>query len=165
MRKLITALSIVAAVMLGTSGIAAAQAPTGTLTATPASIDAAGSTDFTVELGGFTAGLAVFLLPCPAPDSGDMADFDAATCDQANLTPVSIGDDGTASVDVTYDVAANGIVLVAGDAARTEFGITMVPVGAAELAVTGPADTGTLFGAGIAMITLGVVAVRRSRED
>lgn len=167
MKKLLAALVAATLLVMGMAGIADAQAPTGTLALDPATVDEAGSHDFTVTLGEFSPGLAVFVLPCTAPPGGDMAAFDpAAACDQSQLTPVTIGDDGTAEASVTYDVTDDGLVVVAGDAAQSEIGLGVVPppgAGGGDLPETG-VETGLLAVVATTLVAGGALVVRQSHR-
>ena len=106
------------------------------LTADPAYVPAEGDYTFTVSGSGFSAGLALFVLPCTAP--GDpMTPENAAEaigrigqtdCDLSSLTPAVVGADGTFSVSASATVGQN-FVWVAGDAAQTESGAAPVFIG------------------------------------
>ena len=129
------------------------------LTADPAYVPAEGDYTFTVSGSGFTAGLALFVLPCTAP--GDpMTPENAAEaigrigqtdCDLGSLTPAVVGADGTFSATVSATVGQN-FVWVAGDAAQTESGAAPVFIGAPmddmgddmgdDMAPEGAAETG-----------------------
>ncbi len=165
MKKLITMLAVMMAVTVGFAGVASAQAPTGEMAVS--GVTEAGSQDLEVTVSGFTPGLALFVLPCPIV--ADLASFDAGTCDTGNLTPVVAGDDGSATVTTTQDVPAEGMLLVAGDAARTEFAIAVVTVGGAAggshaaLADTG-VDTGVLAVIAGTMIAGGALVVGTTRR-
>ncbi len=100
------------------------------ITVEPSSVDAAGEAEFTVTGEGWTAAPPVFVLPCEAPASGDIADVDSATCDTANLTPATPAD-GSFEVTVTYDVPEGGLAIAAGDAAQSESASALITVGAA----------------------------------
>ena len=126
------------------------------LTADPAYVPAEGDYTFTVSGSGFTAGLALFVLPCTAP--GDpmtpenaaeaMGRIGQTDCDLGSLTPTAVGDDGTFSVTVSATVGQN-FVWVAGDAAQTESGAAPVFIGEPmaddmgdDMAPEGAAETG-----------------------
>lgn len=171
MKKLITVLAVMMAVTVGFAGVASAQTPTGEMTVS--SVSEAGENDIVVDISGFTPGLAVFVLPCEMPAGGDMAAFDSATCDTANLTPAVVGDDGTASVPTTQDIPAEGLIMIAGDAAQTEIALAPVVPGAgsggggddaaAALADTG-VDTGLLAVLAGTMIAGGALVVGTTRR-
>lgn len=174
MKKMITALVAVTVLFFGLAGTAAAQEPTGVLEINPATVDEAGEQEFVVALSEFSPGLALFVLPCAAPDGGDMSQFDAATaCDQSQLSPVVADDNGAGTVTATYEVTENGLVIVAGDAAQSEFGIAIVPPpgaggtgggdAAAELAETG-VETGILAVVATTMVAGGAMVVRQMRR-
>ena len=126
------------------------------LTADPAYVPAEGDYTFTVSGSGFTAGLALFVLPCTAP--GDpmtpenaaeaIGRIGQADCDLGSLTPAVVGADGTFSATVSATVGQN-FVWVAGDAAQTESGAAPVFIGepmaddmADDMAPDGAAETG-----------------------
>lgn len=173
MKKLIAALAASVLLVVSMAGTASAQEPTGVLEINPTTVDAAGDQEFTVALSGFTPGLALFVLPCEAPADGDIASLDLATaCDQANLTPVVADDNGNGTITNTYTVTDSGLIIVAGDAAQTEFGIAVVPPPGAdaggsddggELADTG-VETGLLAVIATTMVAGGVMVVRQTRK-
>jgi len=180
MKKLVTAIVSTAAV-LAFAGSASAQSAQ-TIEVTPASVDAAGSTDLTVSIGGFTAGATVFVLPCTVPASGNAADIGDGDCDTAQLLTADIGADGTASVSVTYDIPAGGLVVAVSDADGVERAQIIVGVGggggdapAEEPAGETPAapedlpDTGSeltiaLFGAATLLAGAGLLVASRRNE-
>ncbi len=162
MKKVLTALAIVATMLMSLTGIAAAQTPMMELN--PASVDEAGETEVEVSLSGFSADIALFVLPCDYPAGGDLAMLDTASCDQANLTPIAMDGDGAGTVSVTYDIPAEGIAIIAGDAAQTESAVALVSVGAAELAVTGPGQTLVFTMMGVALLMIGAGAVFLGRR-
>ena len=106
------------------------------LTADPAYVPAEGEYAFTVSGSGFTAGLALFVLPCTAP--GDpmtpenaaeaIARIGQPDCNIGFLTPAVVGADGTFSAEITAAVGQN-FVWVAGDAAQTESAAAPVFIG------------------------------------
>ncbi len=102
------------------------------ITVEPMTVEAPGEQEFTVTGSGWTAAPPIFVLPCEAPESGDAADIDTATCDTSNLTPATPDADGNFEVTVTYDVPAEGIAIGAGDAASTEAAGAVITVGAGE---------------------------------
>ncbi|MCY3650478.1 MAG: hypothetical protein F4Y99_13380 [Acidimicrobiaceae bacterium] len=103
------------------------------LTADPPAVPAEGEYTFTISGSGFTAGLALFVLPCTAPGEPMTPDNVAAAiaaigqtdCNLGSMTPVVVGADGTFSLTATATVGQN-FVWIAGDAAQTEAGA--VPV-------------------------------------
>ncbi len=127
MKKLLSLVGVIALIVLGFAGAASAQdGPS--LTVDPASVDAAGEADLNVQGEGFTPGNALFVIPCVAPD-GDVTAIDGQDdCDISNLTPVTVGDDGTFEADVTYEIVEN-FAVVAGDAAQTESAGALVTIG------------------------------------
>ena len=158
-----------------------------TLEIDPGSVDAAGEHELEVSLSGFSPEIALFVLPCEAPESGDIADLDDSTCDQGSLTPIKMDGDGAGTVSVTYDIPEEGIVVVAGDAARTEIGVNIVTVGdsaaadddaaddsadadeaeeeaPAELAETGPGALGWMLLASGSLVLAGGAALFLSRR-
>ena len=149
--KSIVRVALVFAALIAMAAPAAAQS----ISADPGSVAEAGTHDFTVSGSGFSD--AGFLLPCPGAN-GDPAAIAEDSCDLTNLTPYDAGD---WSVDVTYDVPAEGLVLVAGNAAQTESSATVITIGdAAELPNTG-ANTnaylmvGLVLAAGAAALVVG----------
>lgn len=146
------------------------------ITVEPASVDAAGDHEFTVTGSGWTAAPPIFVLPCEAPASGDLADLDSGTCDTANLTPATPDGDGNFSVTVTYTVPEGGMAIAAGDAGQTESSGVLVTVGAgaaeeapADEPVAEPLpDTGVesapLAIAGAAILAAGTMVVGFSRK-
>ncbi len=125
MRKTIAAFGTIVLTLAVTAGVAFA----GEMSVDPASVDAAGETTLTVSLTDFSPGLAIFVLPCEVPESGDPADIDGDSCDTGQLTPVTVGDDGTAELEVTYEIPDGGIAIAAGDAAQTESAFAIVAFG------------------------------------
>lgn len=99
-----------------------------TLEVDPPSVDAPGEQTFTVTGGGFTLS-PIFILPGVAPESCDIADFDATTVDTGALTPATPDADGNFTAEVTYDVPAGGIAIIAGEASQTESAAVIVCVG------------------------------------
>lgn len=166
---------------------APAQAQDGpTITVDPASVDAPGDYDFTVTGEGWTAAPPIFIVPCEAPASGDIADLDSSTCDTGNLTPATPAD-GAFEVTVSYTVPEGGIVIAASDAAQSEAAGVVVSIGAADdggddaaddgegegegeaegdedLAETG-VESGALAIAGIAILAAGAMVVGTSRRN
>lgn len=140
--------AMVIAALVAMAAPAAAQS----VSADPPAVPEAGTYDFTVSGSGFAD--AGFLLPCPGAN-GDPTAIAEDSCDLAALTPYEAGD---WSVDVTYDIPAEGLVLVAGNAARTESGATVIAVG--DLPNTG-ANTnlyltvGLVLAAGAAALVVG----------
>ena len=126
------------------------------LTADPAYVPAEGDYSFTVNGSGFTAGLALFVLPCTAPGEPMTTDNVAEAigrigqtdCNLASLTPAVVGADGTFSASVSATVGPN-FVWVAGDAAQTESAAAPVFIGEPmaddmgdDMAPEGAAETG-----------------------
>ncbi len=187
MKKLSVIGLVVAFLALFAGPVVAQDGPA--MTVEPSSVEAAGTYDFTVSGEGFTAGNSIFILPCAGAE-GDLqvlADGDSsALCDLASLTPVSIGDDGTFTVEVTgYEVPDVGLAIGGGDAGGVDAASALVTVGdgggdeaadeeepaeeeeateeESDLAETG-AETGILVGAGAALLGLGFVATRAGRR-
>ena len=139
--KTLVRVALVFAALIAMAAPAAAQS----ITADPPSVPEAGTYDFTVSGTGFSD--AGFLLPCPGAN-GDPAAIAEDSCDVANLTGYDAGD---WSLDVTYDVPAEGLVLVAGNAAQTESSATVITIGdAADLPNTG-ANTNAYLIAGLVL--------------
>jgi len=101
----------------------AAPASAQSIQADPPAVPEAGTYDFTISGTGFSE--PGFVLPCPGAN-GDPAQINETSCDVAALTPYS---DGEFSVSVTYDIPAEGLVVVAGNAAQSESGATVIVVG------------------------------------
>lgn len=101
------------------------------ITVEPASVEAAGETEFTITGEGWTAAPPIFVLPCfTVSTPEEIAEQGAAACDTAALTPATPAD-GAFEVTVTYDVPETGMCIAAGDAAQTEAGFACISVGAA----------------------------------
>lgn len=127
MRKTLTIIAVTLLAAAAWSGTAAAQdGPT--ITVEPATVDGPGEAEFTVTGSGWTAAPPIFVLPCEAPESGDPADVDSATCDTANLTPATPAD-GAFEVTVTFEVPEGGLAIAAGDAAQSEAAAAVVTIG------------------------------------
>ena len=162
MRKTLTIIAVTLLASAGWVGTAAAQdGPT--ITVEPATVDAPGETEFVVTGSGWTAAPPIFVLPCAAPESGDPADVDSATCDTANLTPATPAD-GAFEVTVTFEVPEGGLAIAAGDAAQTEAAAAVVTVGgeAAAEGEDGAAegeDGGELAETGVESMLLVIVAI------
>ena len=149
---LTVAVSLLALLVL-TSQASAQDEPS--LTADPAYVPAEGDYSFTVSGAGFTAGLALFVLPCTAPGepmtpdnvAQAIAAIGQTDCNLASLTPAVVGADGTFSVSVSGTVGPN-FVWVAGDAAQTESAAAPVFIGEPmddmgdDMAPDGAAETG-----------------------
>ena len=131
---LTVAVSLLALLVL-TSQASAQDGPS--LTADPAYVEAEGDHSFTVSGAGFTAGLALFVLPCTLPGepmtpenlAAGLAAMGQTDCNLGSLTPAVVGADGTFSVSVSATVGQN-FVWVAGDAAQTESAAAPVFIGA-----------------------------------
>lgn len=119
---------LVAVVAMATPAHAQEQ----TITSDPASVEEAGEHELTVTGAGYTG--PAFLLPCPGA-GGDPTAIAEDSCDTGALTPVTPDDDGNWEATVTFDIPAEGLVMVAGNAAQTEVGATVVMVGAMEEAM------------------------------
>ena len=136
--RLLGAVLLLAGLMASfTAGPASAQdGPT--LTAEPATVAGPGEQEFTVTGSGFT--VPVFVLECIVVV--DLSAINSATdCDLQNLVSVT-PEDGGFTASITIDVPAEGMSIVAGDAAQTEVGYINIAVeGAAEEAPSGPALT------------------------
>lgn len=116
--------------------VAPAAAQDQTVTIDPQSVAEAGEATVTVSGSGFTE--PGFVLPCPGAN-GDPTALSEDSCDLASLTPFS-PTDGEFTLEVTYDVPAEGLVVVAGNAAQTEVGANVILVGAPAAEATA-ADT------------------------
>ena len=118
MKKIFALAGFLALMLTMLSGTAAAQDDP-VITADPASVSEEGEADITVSGENFTPGNSLFLLPCVAPDGDANAINGQQDCDIADLTAVTVGDDGTFTADVTYDIV-ECFAIAAGDAAQTE---------------------------------------------
>ncbi|MXV98644.1 MAG: hypothetical protein F4Z90_07920 [Acidimicrobiaceae bacterium] len=156
----LAAATSVLALLVLTSPASAQDGPS--LTADPAAVPAEGEYTFTLSGAGFTAGLALFVLPCTAPGepmtpenvAQAIASIGQTDCDLGSMTPVVVGADGTFSLTATATVGQN-FVWIAGDAAQTEAGAVpvfivepmddmgddMAPEGAAETGFGGTAGS------------------------
>ncbi|MDH3681099.1 MAG: LPXTG cell wall anchor domain-containing protein [Acidimicrobiia bacterium] len=99
------------------------------ITVDPPSVDAAGEATFMVTGTGFTQP-ALFVLPCTIPEGGPEA-VGQDDCDLANLLPVTVADGGFGPVEVTFDIPAEGLVVVAADAGQIETAAAVITVGEA----------------------------------
>lgn len=107
------------------------------ITVEPAFVEAAGEAELTISGAGWTMPPTA-VIPCAAPESGNLLDVDSATCDTGLLTPVTPDADGNFTATITVDIPAEGIAIVGFDLAtqgQAEAGGALVPVGA-------PADEG-----------------------
>lgn len=102
------------------------------ITVEPAFVEAAGEAELTISGAGWTMPPTA-VIPCDAPESGDLLDVDSATCDTGLLTPVTPDADGNFSATITVNVPEGGIAIVGFDLAtqgQNEAGGAIVPVGA-----------------------------------
>lgn len=102
------------------------------ITVEPAFVEAAGEAELTISGAGWTMPPTA-VIPCAAPESGDILDVDSATCDTGLLTPVTPDADGNFSATITVDVPAEGVAIIGFDLAtqgQAEAGGVIVPVGA-----------------------------------
>ena len=155
MKKL---LIIGAALGLTLALVAPASAQGASISADPASVSEAGSADITVSGTGFAQD--GFLLPCPGAN-GDPAQLAEDSCDLTNLTPYTAGD---WSLDVTYDVPAEGLLIVAGSADQTEVATFVITIGEVaqadeELPNTGGNTQALLVGAIVLFAAAGAFVV------
>lgn len=128
MKRILVALAAILTLTLGLVAPAAAQGDQ-EIVATPSSVDAAGEHEITVEGSGYTG--PAFLLPCPGA-GGDLAAVAEDSCDLGSLTPVAPDSDGNFTATVTWDIPAEGLVMVVGNAAQTEVAAAVVSVGGGE---------------------------------
>ncbi|MEM9202620.1 MAG: LPXTG cell wall anchor domain-containing protein [Actinomycetota bacterium] len=125
---------------------AAAQGPS--ISTDPSAVTEAGEAEITVTGTGFTQD--GFLLPCPGANA-DPAQLAEDSCDLTNLTPYTAGD---WELTVTYDIPAEGLLIVAGSADQSEVVPLVIPVGEvaqAELPNTG-GNTETLLVVALALL-------------
>lgn len=146
------------------------------ITVEPASVEAAGETEFTITGAGWTAAPPIFVLPCfTVTTPEEITEQGAAACDTAALTPATPAD-GAFEVTVTYDVPEAGMCIAAGDAAQSEAGFACIAVGAAaeeeapaeeaeeeELAETG-IESGLLAIIGVAVLAAGAMVLSSTRR-
>ena len=102
------------------------------ITVEPAFVEAAGEAELTISGAGWTMPPTA-VIPCDAPESGNLLDVDSATCDTGLLTPVTPDADGNFSATITVNVPEGGIAIVGFDLAtqgQNEAGGAIVPVGA-----------------------------------
>ena len=102
------------------------------ITVEPAFVEAAGEAELTISGAGWTMPPTA-VIPCDAPESGNLLDVDSATCDTGLLTPVTPDADGNFSTTITVDIPEAGIAIVGFDLAtqgQNEAGGAIVPVGA-----------------------------------
>lgn len=107
------------------------------ISAEPGAVDAAGTHTITISGSGYSGPL--FVLPCPGA-GGDPSAIAEDSCDLAALTPAAPDDDGNFTVEVTFDIPAEGLVIVGGNAAQTEVGATVVGVGGGAAAADDTAE-------------------------
>ena len=132
-KRLALALVAVAALFALTGAPASAQdGPS--ITVEPASVEAPGEQEFTVSGAGWTMPPTA-IIPCAAPESGNLLDIGSDTCDTGNLVPVTPDADGNFSATMTVDVPEGGIAIIGfdlGTQGEAESGGALVLVGAAE---------------------------------
>lgn len=159
----LTAVVSVLALLVLTSQASAQDGPS--LSADPPAVDGPGTYTFTLTGSGWSPGLGVFVVPCTTP--GDQLTTATPTdeivavasslgTDDCVLSPIAppitVGDDGTFTVEVTYEVTAN-FAFGVGDASASEssgvpilfiaddMGDDMAPEGAAETGFGGTAGS------------------------
>ena len=185
MKKMLSALAIVAMLVLSVGGTAAAQDEEetvfGLVTSDPVTVPAAGEHTVTASGVDFIPDSTILLGSCVSPAdtlvpgvsteeeitaaAGAIDPF--ADCDIANALTVQTDGDGAFSAEVTATIGDNFFLTAGTITGPPQAGATWIPVvdpAAAQLAVTG-AESGVLAGAGVAMIALGAVAVHRSRRE
>ncbi len=190
--KKVTVIGLLVAMLAIFTASASAEGHTPVLTPNPASVDAAGEHAITFTGEDFTPGNSIFMLPCEGAE-GNLdnltPDNTQEVCDIGALTPVVIGDDGTFSVEITYDIPAEGLVIAGGDAGGVDGSSTVISVGAAgdaaaeeepaaeeeapaeeapaaesgDLAQTG-VETPLMVGLGTVLLGAGFVATRAGRR-
>ena len=121
MKRLLLAITAAFALTIAVAAPASAQ----TLEIDPNPVSEAGEQEITVSGTGFTDD--GFLLPCPGANA-DPAQLAEDSCDLANLSPYSAGD---WELTVTFDIPAEGLLIVAGNAAQTEVVPAVISVGEA----------------------------------
>ena len=121
MKRLLLAISAAFVMTIAVAAPASAQ----TVDIDPNPVSEAGEQEITVTGTGFTDD--GFLLACPGANA-DPAQLAEDSCDLANLTPYSAGD---WELTVTFDIPAEGLLIVAGNAAQTEVVPAVISVGGA----------------------------------
>ena len=121
MKRLLLAISAAFVMTIAVAAPASAQ----TVDIDPNPVSEAGEQEITVTGTGFTDD--GFLLACPGANA-DPAQLAEDSCDLANLTPYSAGD---WELTVTFDIPAEGLLIVAGNAAQTEVVPAVISVGEA----------------------------------
>lgn len=121
MKRLLLAISAAFVMTIAVAAPASAQ----TVDIDPNPVSEAGEQEITVTGTGFTDD--GFLLPCPGANA-DPAQLAEDSCDLTNLTPYSAGD---WELTVTFDIPAEGLLIVAGNAAQTEVVPAVITVGEA----------------------------------
>ena len=121
MKRLLLAISAAFVLTIAVAAPASAQ----TVDIDPNPVSEAGEQEITVTGTGFTDD--GFLLACPGANA-DPAQLAEDSCDLANLTPYSAGD---WELTVTFDIPAEGLLIVAGNAAQTEVVPAVISVGEA----------------------------------
>lgn len=144
-----------AAVTLAALVALAAPASAQSVEVNPPAVSEPGTYDFTISGTGFSDD--GFVLACPGAN-GDPALLSEGSCDLANLTPYTAGD---WSVDVSYDVPAEGLVVVAGNAAQTEVAPTVIVIG--DLPNTG-SDTNLYLTVGLVLAAAAAALVLGGRR-
>ena len=135
-----------------------------TITADPSYVEAAGEQTFTVTGSGWT-GSPIAVLPCEMPASGDAADSDEDACDQGLMVVVvTLDANGGFATEVTLNVPENGIVIAAGDFARTEQAGLAITVGAEEELPDTGVNTSLLVIIGTGIALAGVMVFGLSRR-
>lgn len=123
---------------------APAYAQDASITVEPPTVETEGPVDLTVVGAGFPAGDTVFVFACPGAE-GDptMVSSDNATslCDIAGLQQPTADDSGGFTADITSDVPASGLVILASTQDSSVRADHVVTVGAAdEPAPTAPPE-------------------------
>lgn len=172
-RSFVGVVLLTTVVFLGGGAAAAQDGPA--ISADPASVEAPGSVDVTVTGTGFTTD--GFLLSCAGLEGNvdGALSADGSECDLAALTPYAVDDAGGWTATATFDIPAEGLVLVAGNADQTESARVLVSVGAAaettaedggeeELANTGVESAALVVIAGAVIIAGGMLAATQRRR-
>jgi len=183
MRKILSVLAVALLTLLATTGTVAAQDEpvVGTVTSDPATVPEAGEQTVTASGEGFIPESTILLGSCTSPADtlvpGTSSEEDVlaaavaidpfADCDIAGALTIETDADGAFTAEVTAEIGPNFFLTagtISGPPQQGAIWVPIVPEGAAQLAVTG-VDSGVLAGAGVALIAMGAVAVRRSRQD
>ena len=165
-KLLIAALGVALVASLALAPAAQAQ-DVRTVMADPMFVDAGGEATFTVS-GADWVGDTIAVLPCySVADYAAAAAGGADACDLGNLMMATNNGDGTFSIEVTYDVPAEGMCIGAGTLDQTEVGTFCIGIGAPVPPPGQPntgAESGMIAVIGIAVLAAGALVVGMTRR-